>query len=270
MPTLRCSHAVPRHARRVAGAFAAIAGVIGYDPLNEPWGDERREIAPLYRDAAAALRARHPSAILFLESRGPTAAGIRTRLPEPGLDNVAFAPHYYKPLAIVLEDWGGQTAAINRAFDRMEAKAAEWGVPLILGEIGIPGGAGGAGDYVDYLYDRLDAALASGLQWSVAPHWTAENATDGTAKTSACSRRRRARPNYRPRPYPHRVAGVPVASDSNRTLAAGMPATGVRLGQPSRARSDRAGRAGRDLPAGTRPRSSPTMRPATGTRRDGS
>ncbi len=196
----------------VAGAFAAIPGVIGYDPLNEPWGDERREIAPLYRDAARALRARHPTAILFLESHGPTAAGIRTRLPYPGLDNIAFAPHYYKPLAIALEDWSGQTAAIDRAFDRMEAKAAEWGVPLILGEHGIQGGAGRAGDYVDYLYDRLDTTLSSALQWNVAPHWTPEfgdgwngedfSVLDGVGRT---------RPNYRPRPFPRRVAGVPLS-----------------------------------------------------------
>ena len=172
---------------RVAGAFAAVPGVVGYDPLNEPWGDERREIAPLYRDAAAALRARHPTAILFLEGRGPTATGFRTRLPRPGLDNIAFAPHYYKPLAIVREDGGGRTAVIDRAFGRMEAKAAEWGVPLLVGEFGIPGGARRAGDYVDYHYDRLDAALASAMQWTVSPRRAPRPARGGTARTSACS-----------------------------------------------------------------------------------
>jgi endoglycosylceramidase len=197
---------------QVASAFAAIPGVIGYDPLNEPWGDERREIMPLYRDAAKALRARHPAAILFLEAHGPTAAGARTRLPYPGLDNIAFAPHYYKPLAIALEDWRGQTATINLAFERMEAKAAEWGVPLILGEIGIQGGARRAGDYVEYLYGRLDATLSSALQWNVAPHWTPQSGDgwngedfsilDGTGRTRA---------NYRPRPYPSRVAGMPIS-----------------------------------------------------------
>ena len=201
----------------VAGAFAAIPGVIGYDPLNEPWGDERREIMPLYRDAARALRARHPTAILFLEAHGPTAAGIRTRLPYPGLDNIAFAPHYYKPLTIALEDWGGQTATINRAFDRMEAKAAEWGVPLILGEIGIQGCAGRAGDYVDYLYDRLDAEAASALQWNVAPHWTPQFGDGWNGEDfSVLDGVGRPRPNYRPRPFPRAWPACPSAFDSRR------------------------------------------------------
>jgi endoglycosylceramidase len=196
---------------RVAKAFAAVPGVVGYEPLNEPWGDERREIAPLYRDAAAALRANHPTAILFLQGRGPSATGFRTRLPRLCLDNIVFAPHYYKPLAIVREDWGGRTAGIDRAFGRMAEKAAEWGVPLLVGEFGFPAGARRGGDYVDYLYDRLDAALASGMQWNVSPHqpqqagdgWNGEdyNLLDETGQP---------RPTYRPRPYPHRVAGIPI------------------------------------------------------------
>ena len=196
---------------QVASAFAPIRGVIGYDPLNEPWGDERREIAPLYRDAAKVLRARHPTAILFLEAHGPTAAGIRTRLPNPGLENVAFAPHYYKPLAIALEDWGGQTSSINRAFDRMETKAEEWNVPLILGEMGIQGGARRAGDYVDYLYDKADASFTSAMQWNVAPHWTPQFGDGWNGEDfSILDGLGQVRPNYRPRPYPRRVAGVPI------------------------------------------------------------
>jgi endoglycosylceramidase len=196
---------------RVAEAFAAVPGVVGYDPINEPWGDERREIAPLYRDAAAALRARHPTAILFLEGRGPTAAGFRTRLPRPGLDNIAYAPHYYRPLAMMREDGGGRTAAINRSFSRMEAKAAEWGVPLLLGELGIPGGARRAGDYIDHLYDQLDAVLASAMQWNVSPRWTPQ-AGDGWngEDFSLLDGAGRPRPSYRPRPYPRLVAGLPL------------------------------------------------------------
>ena len=109
------------------------------------------------------------------------------------------------------EDGGGRTAVIDRAFGRMEAKAAEWGVPLLVGEFGIPGGARRAGDYVDYHYDRLDAALASAMQWTVSPRWSPQ-AGDGWngEDFSLLDAAGRPRPNYRPRPYPHRVAGVPV------------------------------------------------------------
>ena len=196
---------------RVAGAFAAVPGVVGYDPLNEPWGDEQREIAPLYRDAAAALRARHPTAILFLEGAGrlPRASGpgCRTRAWTTSRSHRITT----QPLAIVREDGGGRTAVIDRAFGRMEAKAAEWGVPLLVGEFGIPGGARRAGDYIDYHYDRLDAALASAMQWTVSPRWS-PRAGDGWngEDFSLLDAAGRPRPNYRPRPYPHRVAGVPV------------------------------------------------------------
>ena len=236
---------------RVAGAFAAVPGVVGYDPLNEPWGDERREIAPLYRDAAAALRARHPTAILFLEGRGPTATGFRTRLPRPGLDNIAFAPHYYKPLAIVREDGGGRTAVIDRAFGRMEAKAAEWGVPLLVGEFGIPGGAAGRRlRRLSLRPARRGACLGDAVDRLAPPGAPGRRGVERRGLQPA-RRRRSAAAELPATPLSasggRRARVLPIRGDG---AAAGGTAPGVRLGAPPRTGAHGDRRAGRAVPAG--------------------
>jgi endoglycosylceramidase len=196
---------------RVAGAFATVPGVIGYDPLNEPWGDEVKELAPLYRDAAAVLRARHPSAILFLAGHATTGNGKQTRMPRPALDNFAYSPHYYTALVVIRNAWRGGTSAVDRGFATMRAKAEEWGVPLFVGEFGIHADAGRAGDYISLIYDGLDLGLGSAAQWNYTPHW---NERDGDGwngenynilDASGAPRR-----NYRPRPYPRKIAGMPI------------------------------------------------------------
>ncbi len=50
-----------------AETFADNPGVIGYDILNEPYGDEETEIGPLYEDAAKRIRKYDKKAILFIE-----------------------------------------------------------------------------------------------------------------------------------------------------------------------------------------------------------
>ncbi|MDR3637748.1 MAG: cellulase family glycosylhydrolase [Isosphaeraceae bacterium] len=195
---------------RVASAFADCPGVVGYDPLNEPWGNELEELAPLQRDAAAALRSRHPGAILFIAGHGTTSCGIQTRLPRPGFGNFAYSPHYYLPHAVAMGAWDGVTRPLDHAFATMQAKADAWGVPLFVGEFGIGAEVRRSGDYVAALYDRLDQALASGAQWNYTPRWN-EHARDGwnAEDYSILDHRSRARRNFQARPYAQKVAGVP-------------------------------------------------------------
>lgn len=195
---------------KVAERLASKPMVAGYDPLNEPWSnDEAAELLPLYEDATAVVRARDPSAILFLCPRTVTSAGAWSYLPKPSFDNVAYAPHFYDPLVAVFGAWLGNPA--DRAFAGMAAKAAEWGgVPWLLGEFGGQGPGRNIRGYVDHLYAQLNARFASGTQWVYTPGWT-EEAKDGwnVEDFSIVDGDGNPRPNFRVRPFPRRTAGTP-------------------------------------------------------------
>ena len=193
---------------RVAAALADLPMVVGYDLLNEPGGDERRELAPFYEDAVRALRAVDPSAIVFVSPGYLTSGGVATQLARPSFDNLAYAPHYYDPSLFLFHGWQGDDG--SGAFGEMNGTAAAWNVPLFVGELGASPSTDMVGGYLDMLYRQLDVALASGAQWVYTPGWT-PGAKDGWngEDFSIVDDTGALRANFQPRPYARRVAGTP-------------------------------------------------------------
>jgi endoglycosylceramidase len=209
---------------RAAAAFATAAGVIGYDLLNEPWGDELSEIAPLYRDEAGVIRDAHPSALLFIQGHIRTNCGFRTNLPRPDFGPAAYAPHYYCPISYAIGRWHGTNLGLGRAFSSMVETARRWDAPLFLGEFGMSADVPRAGDYIRTFYDRLDAALASGAQWNYTPRWNAETKDGWNAEDFSILEPNGApRANFRPRPYPRATAGTPLRFHYEDREIAGQP-----------------------------------------------
>ena len=194
---------------RVAGALAGRDNVVGFDMLNEPEGDERTQLGPLYEDAAKAIRAANRSAILFVSPGYLTSAGDATNLVRPTFDNFAFSPHYYDPTVLLFHGWQGNDE--SAAFSTMTGTAQAWGVPLFVGEWGAPPSTDEVTGYLDAIVTQLDLALASAAQWDYTPGWTAD-AKDGwnAEDLSIVDDTGALRANFVARPYARRIAGTPT------------------------------------------------------------
>lgn len=208
---------------RVSERLSGEPGVIGYDLLNEPWGDEVTEIGPLYEEAAAAIREASPEAIVFVSPRALTSAGTPTELLQPSFGNYVYSPHFYDASVVLFHAWSGFPP--DDAFATMTSVAETWGAPLFLGEFGAPGPSEDGDLYLDALYDRLDLHLASGAQWVYTPGWT-EAAKDGwnNEDFSIVDDTGAPRPTFRPRAYPAAVAGSPGRFHVTPAGAPGGPA----------------------------------------------
>ena len=193
---------------QLARRFAGSPHVIGYDLLNEPGGDEATQIAPLYEDAARTIRAVDPDAVLFVSPAAFTSAGLRSGLPKPSFGNFVYAPHFYDAGVFLFHQWNGNDLA--DPFAAMTGVADGWGVPLFVGELGAEPDTDGIDGYLTNLHQHLDAALASGAQWSYTPAWT-DAAKDGWngEDFSIVDGNGTPRANFRPRPFVRRIAGTP-------------------------------------------------------------
>jgi endoglycosylceramidase len=194
---------------RVAQQLVGRSAVIGYDMMNEPWGDEPTDLYRLYEDAAVAIRRSDPSAILFVSPHALISAGTRSNLKRPSIGNFAFAPHFYDASVLTLHAWLG--GSLDGVFANMRGVADSWGVPLFVGEMGAPADTRNVGDYLRLLYDGLDATLASATQWVHTPGWTPSGRDGWNGEDlSIFDDHGAARANFLPRPYPRRIAGTPT------------------------------------------------------------
>lgn len=237
--------------RRLARRFRGHPAVVGYDLINEPWGDEAGGLASLYEDAARVIRAEDPTAILFIEPSAPrTALGrAQSLLPRPSFGNFAYAPHYYDPRVILFGRWKPSYAARQRrAFGRLEEKARELGAPLFIGEMGDPAVVAGIRESMTLQFGLFAAAFASSAQWSYTAAWTPDK-KDGWnfEDSSVVDETGRPRPNLVLVPCALKLSGAPVSqrlaadsyalswTDSGRKLASEifLP-SGWRLGPLSR------------------------------------
>ena len=152
--------------------YRHFSNVIGYDLLNEPIGDEKLEILPLYEEIGKIIYKNDPTAILFVSPQISTASGIwwsNSEMPRPKLQNpFCYAVHFYEATSFILGAYVSLPAgpAIWKSFDRMSSFAHDnWKVPLFIGEFGVENHIKSKEALATRLFEGLDNKFLSGAQW---------------------------------------------------------------------------------------------------------
>ena len=186
--------------------------MIGFDALNEPhWGSspihsfERETLAPFYEQVVTAVRGEAPHWVAFLEPSAARNGGLATSLSPFPFADVMYAPHSYD---VTAESGGGFDAArAQRLKDHvtdLALDAKNLGAGLWIGEYGGDAAAPGIVEYMTAQYDAAGAVAASTMYW-------AYDKGGGYSLLDADGNEKPALLGVLVRPYPARVAGVPIA-----------------------------------------------------------
>lgn len=190
---------------RVAARMSSHPNVIGYEVLNEPWGEDG-ELHDLFEDVGAAIRAQDPDRLLFIP-----AHALGQNAPKVSLGNIVHAPHYYDNGTYLSKSWAGNS--VSPPLDRLREVSRGWGSPMLLGEFGANEGTHEEAGYLEAIYTWLDEHFVSSTQWNYTPGWTNEkkdgfdiedySIADDTLTLRAGL--------FTPRPFPLKTAGIPLS-----------------------------------------------------------
>jgi endoglycosylceramidase len=227
----------------MAKRYASHPGVIGFEPMNEPgWGSvsmgmfEATTLTTFYDDMTARLNADAPGALVFFDPIGVDGVTLATTLSLPAGTGLVFAPHYYQAAAL---DGGTPIAGrVQADIQKWSNQAAQWNVPVFLGEFGVSNPVPDAAAYMTAHFDALDAVGMSGTEWEYsvsADLWNGEDLSlvraDGTENPVAQAILR---------PYPRAIAGDGITFSYDAASRAATlqytPASGIsEVSVPARA-----------------------------------
>lgn len=153
----------------IAGRFAGMAGVAGFDLLNEPGQGSSSDgtvvgLAAAYRQAIAAIRsaeravapAAPPHAVLFEGVGGATPLVGFDLSDDPGL---VFAPHTYS------ESFNDEPGQLDLSLDGYLLASQMYGTPVFLGEYGAYRSADFNQTWTSRVHRLVDAARYAGDTW---------------------------------------------------------------------------------------------------------
>jgi endoglycosylceramidase len=205
-----------RYAAMWQHVAARLAGyddvIVGFDPMNEPfWGSyliegfEADRLQPLYEQVVAAVRAERPGWVAFLEPAASRNLGIPTGLHAFPFPDVVYAPHAYDRNAEMGMGFDpGSRADVLSNGAALAGEAAALGAGLWVGEYGAQTGTPGVSSYMDAEYDAFGAVAAGTTYWCYGEGGSYDVLdAEGNEKPELMA--------AIVRPWPERVAGVPVS-----------------------------------------------------------
>ncbi len=195
--------------RRVAKRLAGHAGVLGFDPMNEPaWGSYSAQgyevdlLTSVYVDATLAVRESAPGWLAFIEPGASRNLGLPTKLTKFAFGDVVYSPHSYDRDAeggAPFDDKKRDGILAN--FKALRAEADALDAALWIGEYGSQSTIPGVAPYMDAEYDGAAAVAAGSMYWSY------DKNDGGYSLLDASGKPKQTLYDAVVRPYPSRVAG---------------------------------------------------------------